>query len=863
MIWTTCSAQNLPILDTQCNGEHIYNWSEYQCTNCPDNSHGVCRPNSTLQYINASNKVYLETCEYNFSTLVCFDSETVFQERQKTLQNDFKACYYDISSTIQGPKKEEKNINVSSTYLEQYTWAELLYEADPTNQTALALLSNACAVFNYDSTMYPCKKFNEKFTSKIRPGKYDYRFWPQEGPFITYGSTDTLNYISEEDYITTRYDLNDPISFQLARYSQNGDFLGFHPLLIDFQKCGDTNNAIDIWKHFGYNYYSQCYIDLSELSFYDTTDLFDPFIEDGRTSDNKIILRPIPVVIKNYRGVEGTEINRNGKRRTTQRAVRRFFINDNYTSDTVAQYLTSFSIEFNVKDDKHSMYPPIFTLEYTQVYKKDLEQTVTRVKIDEETVINPKFSFQVQYIKDNSEYWQALIILFSIILSIGVIYIILAGFITIRNDAIDGCKLPLFMGMMGNFLDTGGTVVFLIAFSFSLYTFFFYKFQKSTFLFLPPEEDFDMLIPALWIIFGLKLVGIIFIVISKSGIDFFQIDWESPKADDIPISGWRRISVANEWNRLITVRHYSISFTVLALAFIIGGFNLNLLATPIPSTELIEIDKQYQVLRFAFTSFVWLLLILFQFIWIKFIIWPIFGSPFLNFVDLCTTSNISVLIRISSSHGFYIHGKSPTGQTDIELDKMRQNFELENNDLVPKRGLINDTTNQVFEVFFAAGFRNQLNELYNSQLASIGSPSVLGCSKHIDGDNPSIAYEINKDIGEFLKKFLSQRIKEHRFVVQNESILQQLINFSPTVIEETVFSIVGDSRYKKALLAGIEWRIQMFYLAICNVIGLYSDSPCIPVFVIFCIDVVLIKICNLLGRANLAKKALLDDRFFL
>ncbi|OHT06036.1 hypothetical protein TRFO_05677 [Tritrichomonas foetus] len=861
---------SIPILDTFCSDDHqVYNWSEYQCVTCPNdmvNVDNVCRPNSTYKYLDDYvNMTYTTVCSQgktNFGHgLVCFPETFSINQSIVDMRNKFKATYYDITTGVNSPKISG-TFELTDEFVEQYVWAEIYHSIDISNQTAVGFLSNACSVFNYDISLYPCEQFQLNYTSRISGNKYGYRFWPAQGPFITYGNNNPLSYVLEEDYISSTYNFGQIVNFQLARFSKYGDFKGFTPLTIDFQKCGDSNDIIELWKQFGYNYYSECFVDLNELVTGDSTDLFDAFIEDGAVNGIPV-LRPVPVFLKNYRGIRGEAVNR-GKSEANYRAVRRFFVNDNYTSNQIVQHMTNFSITFNLKTDRSKqILPPLFTIEYDQVYRSDLETSDFVVKIDEESVTHPTYSFSVLYVMQMNGFWNALTIVFSISVALGFVYICFKLFMFLRTHATDGANFSFIMGVLGYIFDIVGTVLFVVAFAFAVYVFIFFKFQSAVFICLPPEEDFKILVPILWTTLALKFVGMVFLIIMKSSTNVFIIDWENPKEKDIPVSSWRRIMVANEWNRILTVRQYSMPFTVLTMAFIIGGFNLNLLSTPIPSTKLIDMDKEYLILRFAFTSFVWLLLVLVEFIWCRFIFWPLFGNPFLNFVDLCSTSNISVLIRMSSFQGYYIHGRNTHGRADEELNELRKQLDAEKKGQAQHRGILPDTPNQVFQTFFAPEFRHQLNDLYDSQLAQTGAPSVLSIRPHVAGDIPHAAYETNQEVNDFLRDFFSKKSTDHSFVIQPESCSQELINSAPTVIEESVLTIVKDWMYKNALIGGIEWRLQLFYLVIFVCIGIPTNSPSISAIVVFIVDVIIVKIFNMMGRANLSKKSLLDDRFFL
>lgn len=859
-------AEPMPLLQTTCENENqVFNSSEYGCYTCPNDFvaiESVCRPKNATLIVAYSNPIeYVPECDNNSIQfgLVCFPNNT-FDDYKNNLKEAFQATYHDVIRNIKSDEYDRISTQINDEYIEQYAWAQLFHEVDPFNQTAVSLLGNACSVFSYDSNAYSCIKFNSNFTQGIG-GKYGYLFWPSMGPFLTYGGSAPLKYISEEDYITKSYKLGDYLSFQLGRFSKYGEFRGFTPLTIDFQKCGESHDIANYWQRFGYNYYINCYIDMNELIMTDSTDFFDPFIEDGEYN-GKVILRPIPVILKNYRGYQGDDVNR-GKSDSNYRAVRRFFMNDNYTSNEIVQHIKSFGVTFTIKkNDKHSIYPPIFTIEYSQFRRDQLNGQDFIVEINEETISNPKYNFEVKYLREMNGFWQAIIIIFCLLVAVGLVYYFVQVVMFIRIYAVDGVRSSSVFGIIGNFFDLMGTIFFVVCFAFAFYIFVFFKFQHSTYICLPEESEFKPLIPILLVALLMKLIGIIFITVMKSSINVFIIDWEKPKEEDIPISGWRRIIVANEWNRILTVRHYNVAFTVLSMAFIIGGFKLEYLSTPIPSTELIDMDKKYYILRFAFTSFVWLLLILFQLLMTHFVIWPIFGNPFFNFIDLCSTSNISVLIRTCSFHGYYIHGRSPHFSSDEDMDELTANLKREKLDQVPKRGLINGSTEQVFETFLTDDCRHQLNDLYNSQLAQTGSPSVLNLKPHVAADIPHAAYETNQEVNEFLKQFFSNE-SDNKFVVQPKNCVQSFFNIAPTALEESVLTVIGDAAYRESMIAGIEWKLQLFYLLIFACIGIVVSSPCIPAIVVYIIDFIFVKIYNVMGRANLARKTLLDDRFFL
>ena len=78
-------------------------------------------------------------------------------------------------------------------------------------------------------------------------------------------------------------------------------------------------------------------------------------------------------------------------------------------------------------------------------------------------------------------------------------------------------------------------------------------------------------------------------------------------------------------------------------------------------------------------NFVVITLVIFGIGVIKFavesLISPIFAPDYVNFVDLCSVANISVIMFNEELNGYYIHGKSASGAADVSSEKLRLNLE--------------------------------------------------------------------------------------------------------------------------------------------------------------------------------------------
>ena len=101
-----------------------------------------------------------------------------------------------------------------------------------------------------------------------------------------------------------------------------------------------------------------------------------------------------------------------------------------------------------------------------------------------------------------------------------------------------------------------------------------------------------------------------------------------------------------------------------------------------------------------------------------------YRNKVLQFVDLLSVANISVLIFDELCHGYYIHGRSVHGSADVNMDDLNHSLRKEESDLVPKRGL-QDTNQQGFEIFTTSSFRTTFDKIYSVVASSVSLVDIL------------------------------------------------------------------------------------------------------------------------------------------
>lgn len=98
-------------------------------------------------------------------------------------------------------------------------------------------------------------------------------------------------------------------------------------------------------------------------------------------------------------------------------------------------------------------------------------------------------------------------------------------------------------------------------------------------------------------------------------------------------------------------------------------------------------------LKFFTSSFILLCTAVVQMI-LNFIITMSDDPKSLNFADLCTLANCSVLILTDKYHGYYIHGRAPWIKSDLPMSWLKMELDMESENRRKPRQLGTDTAKQ-------------------------------------------------------------------------------------------------------------------------------------------------------------------------
>jgi meckelin len=715
--------------------------------------------------------------------------------------------------------------NFEGSVVDNLKRAAIVCSAFKESETACNFLANVCAATSYDAQSGGvCSMLNAILppTEWYESGIYD---WPMGRPFLEYRST--FRNVMEEPYIDHPVEKAELLTIYLARFAPNGTFKNLTKLETDFQRCGSRENYRQIWRQFPFNFYSECTFDLEQSRFWDTTDFFEPYFADGsQENPEHPSLVPFPVVIENHRDINGNYPNTNAEQAEWKMA-RRFFFYDNWTTVSDAgksgyyQYAKKISLIFEISPSGlSSLWTPHFQITYAQLNAANLRKGV--LVSNKEELWHPKFEFSVLYQQNTDTFWRAVLYVFIVAGLLMLSFWLVHSFLVLKSYGYAGLQWRIVIGIIAEFLDGIGVVLFGILLVFGLLYLFFYKWAKPLMILMPPTDEFDVYFPILWTCIGVKTIGVALKLLIASNADFLIIDWDSPEPYNALISNWRRIVVVNEWKKISTIRSYSLVFMLVFVVFAMEGLNVKYSGAPIPSSELIDVGGSSALLRFAVISFMWMVLLVVQILLYNFVIWPFWGDPYLSFIELCKTVNISALCLVLTNHGYYIDGRIGGGAEETTTEWVNMEIgDVESSHDAPGVG-------KIHEIFLTGEFAGVVQSTF--------SDMVLDTQRRRKMKHETLEHRVYQGGNELLRGFFGRVRSKNSFIVANEYSFLQLMDFAPDITDDSIFTPVPEKLWKYCGLYGMQISIAIFHLVVFCGIDWASGSSAVSAFVVFFVD---------------------------
>ncbi|XP_077455055.1 meckelin-like isoform X3 [Stigmatopora argus] len=303
----------------------------------------------------------------------------------------------------------------------------------------------------------------------------------------------------------------------------------------------------------------------------------------------------------------------------------------------------------------------------------------------------------------------------------------------------------------------------------------------------------------------------------------------------------------------------------MAVLFFLEGFGFSkyTLREPWPSSTSSneEATPSYSlVLRYGLASSLWLGIGLLQAIFTSFYEICVYDK-FLQFVDHCSVSNISVLLLPQKCFGYYIHGRSVHGHADTNMEEMNINLRREAESLCGQRGLLPSTDMQTFQVALNTRLRSQYDRIRES-FTGRQRPTRLsdpGAANH--WEQSIRAYNT---MNHFLGSIIDHAHTDMDYYVKDKlglEIVMDLELLEP--FEKSIFYNDRAPSFSDVLFYGHETILLVFDTLFFCVVDLAYQNFVLAGILTFIEQMIFQMICVYFGKKNLVYKTQVDGRFLI
>ena len=528
----------------------------------------------------------------------------------------------------------------------------------------------------------------------------------------------------------------------------------------------------------------------------------------------------------------------------------------------------------------------------------------------------------VLYSQDMDDFWAASVGLFIVcVIFVGFVWFVRVGLYMRRNSR-PGAEFlfdaNFITTLFLNLFSSWTAVMFWYLFTMCIYWFFFYKVSTAVYCMLPDDRlhwlSFNDYYP-FRVILGLCFVGQLFkmieIIKSQCSIDIFLMDWETPrgklvnpreaagKTKTAPISAWRTIFCANEWNEMQTARKTDSTFTILFILFLFVGCDMQYVATPQPNINDLSVGEVNPVLRFAHTALWFLIIEALQLLW-NWGIWQRYVDEPLPqmFRDVCSIAKISLFILDERFHGYYLHCNSPAPYADANMLEMAHHFNAQSDGIMIAQPIPDDEVgpdqqplHECFEVYVTKAWRDKYDSIFTSvskkalrnkqRQAAAGGDADGGHRRESGiqqrlgaGAPPDQLVKASRKLNKFLRNFISKTEKTHLREMRDNTIGHRVMRVPPELSDLYTSVIYGDSSeecFTSVLIHGVEMELVLFNILTWSVMDLWLDdtvtgngnNPVAAALVTWLAEKLFLLIRQTLGSMNINAKTLVDDKFLL
>ncbi|XP_065281384.1 meckelin isoform X1 [Dermacentor albipictus] len=784
------------------------------------------------------------------------------------------------------------------------------------NESACEALANLCVLTLYHRSSESA--ICDKFLALSEPSSGLKKQSNQRGlPWLFYLDDDASLVISRTDvpnqFTIKHWKNSSYLHFIVAKYSLEGKLTTIGPLRIrELSLCGTSLANKDALR-FGTTFAEKCQKPTRDLWDESLLVFYDVFLEGSHNGVKKIY--PVPVKIENF--------EKNSRRNSEDGAsswqlVRRFFLVDPITgkdSDSAsrsghpkAKFLryaekVNLHITLHKKGKPGSIHPPLITIGYAEASRDAYEQNAKL-----------PLSFSITYSSDFNQAAQDMPIALGVLSAFAILWACIQTWSWTRRSGKLSINIVTLVKLIIYTCSSLSSVFLVVVLCTCLNWLLMYKLQDVVHMLLPSPHQENSI--ELYIIFAfvMKTLYLLHVVFLQSSADIFFLDWERPHATSgIPrpgrreaprlsvagdgsqaaglgdassnsssvvvadhkggesataVSIWRSYFVANEWCELQCHRRVSLSLQLLTLLLLLKGLGLEYVALASPESYYSRTVKNADIpfsaaCRFALSASLYLLIALFQVVLQKFIYERFYEDKLQHFIDLCSVSNISVVIFVQPKFGYYIHGRSAQGHADVSMKEMHELLRREEEDLCGHRGLLPDTEQQTFQMTLPVHVYEQYCRMRRPLSTYAQAPERMqngdGQLSRVNIDTVVNTYNV---VTKFLCAFLDHSLKDVDYTVKDRTVLEKLLDIELNdIVDRGFFYNDNGHSFDAVIYHGHEFTLVLWDLLMFCVVDFASSDFILAATLTYVVDKMLEGLRRYLSRRNLVKKALVDERF--
>lgn len=631
---------------------------------------------------------------------------------------------------------------------------------------------------------------------------------------------------------------------------------------------------------FGTAFFLECDITLTV-----NYDYSEPYIYELYIVDTSGSYFDVPVAISGYEH-DGVSVD-DPSNWDTLAFLRRFFLKDEASGYSLEEGMTKavrFAREvklfFEIAETGGltKIRRPFLWIEYGSKRSVDLDEK-PRVTV----------SFKTSYTTDTSGFWTGAYIFFGCF-QVGIILsIVLRMYIWYQNHPKNIIKSGFvsLMALQTVFvtLRTWGFTMFFFLLGCCFYWFAFFKLPTSSFKVMPSAAEKPEEYIPFYVMFFLSGICIVLsfceIIWRQTKLDYFFIDWEKPepfktiKGEKNGVSAWRSLFACNEFSELQISRLVPSEFVFLVFSVIMITLKVENATMLTPSMSLDNENIEYNFVLMYFISCFFLLLLYLVYWAGRWVASYFFPLPTQEFVDFLSVTNISVVIFDGLFHGYYIHGKSPSGRADGDKEDIQNALIKEIEGTVPKRGLVPGDTLQTFEIWLPEPLRQEYKNLVDAidrlgkeapkkrRNAQRPGESVQGPNEERQALTGDELNSQKRRLADFFKNIVDE-IEKGTKRPHVSQFPQKAFRIPPrplTEITEVLFENDTTYNFAQTMLCGHELKLFIVEIMVFLMIDFITSSLIISLILTFLVIQFLSHVRKNSGQSNLSKKTYIDERF--